>query len=132
MLILLRKASAMAFEDHTVLILEDEYLIGEDIQGLIRSMGCRSLLLTKVGEAISLIEDGLITFAILDHLISGRSTEPVADILRRRRIPFVVCSASKLSNLEPAFQGAPLIEKPYESELFSRTVKLAMAGSEAL
>jgi len=54
---------------------------------------------------------------MLDVNLSGRSSEPVANALAARRIPFAFSTGNTVSDLRDGFRDRPvLLRKPFRSE----------------
>jgi DNA-binding response OmpR family regulator len=78
----------------TILLLDDEPLILMDLEFAARDKGCRSLCATTAKQALALLADEQrIDVAVLDvTLQNGETCVPVAQELRRLRIPYVLHS----------------------------------------
>jgi len=101
-------------QSRRVLILEDEFLVAMDLEGLISEMGHQVVAsLTRVGEAIKFSNTAEIDFAILDLNLRGEKSFPVAEVLRGRGIPFVFASGYGSDGLSAGFENERVIQKPY-------------------
>ena len=101
-----------------ILVLDDEALIGFDLQDLLESDGH-----TVVGpcmtqdEAISEISASIIDFALLDvNLGRGKDSSPVAEELARRKIPFAFLTGYNASEVDifHKFPQARRVGKPFD------------------
>lgn len=108
--------------ERTVLLLEDEALIAMDMALELQSIGLDVIETSTIAAALAAIETEDLKAAILDLDIKGEPTTRVAEALRLRRIPFVVCSASQFAELSETFANVPTIPKPFRSEELSGTV----------
>jgi CheY-like chemotaxis protein len=113
----------------TILLLEDEALIAMDLSLELESQGFRVIDTRTIPEAIEAIAAHAIDVAILDLDIKGTQTTTVAEDLRARRIPFVVCSGSQLEQIAEVFTGVPAIAKPYRPEELHSTLHRALGAA---
>ena len=73
-----------------VLIVEDEVLLALHLEDLLISLGHEVAgHATRIEMAIEFAYKSDIDFAILDINVAGTKSFPVADILRRRGVPFI-------------------------------------------
>ena len=78
----------------TVLIVEDEFLIAMELKLMLEREGWRVMgPVPTVQRALSLLEDELPSFALLDVNLRDAVVTPVAEILRAANVPFAVASA---------------------------------------
>ncbi len=101
-------------EGTRVLVVEDEYLLAEDLRRSLEEQGA-----IVVGPAPSipaaerlLVDETAIDFAVLDINLAGTSAYPIADRLVRSRIPFAFVSGFEQSTVPPRFAGIAVLEKP--------------------
>ncbi len=96
-----------------ILILEDDPLIGLDLQFIVEECGHEVIALCgTVAEMRARIGDG-IDFAFLDvDLPDGKSFD-LATRLGERRVPFAFVSASRRDDLPTGLRHARFIPKPY-------------------
>lgn len=113
----------------SVLLVEDEPLIAYEIESLLTDDG-----FTVVGMA-STLEDALRAaaeaeagVALLDVNIEGRSIAPVAEILKRRGIPFALVTGYDRGDLPPEMSEEALVSKPISGEALLQTVRRLLEG----
>ena len=102
--------------DHqpSVLLIEDDALIGFDLSDALQSAGYRVLgPLATAAEALSLLGQETPTLAVVDIMLKdGPCTELVRE-LRQRGVPFLVHSGCRLDEpLAGEFLGVPWLSKP--------------------
>jgi CheY-like chemotaxis protein len=116
--------------DWCILLVEDEFLIALDLWQLFDDEGCRVLgPAPTVAEALRILAtEPRPDAAVLDVNLHGTRSEPVAAELVARGIPFVVATAYP-SLPEPAFDGAPVLSKPYAMDQVCETVLRLLGGS---
>jgi CheY-like chemotaxis protein len=99
----------------TVLVLDDEMLIALDIQSQLEELGHRVLVSSALSQALNLVESEPIDVAIVDWHLRDAISAPLLDLLKQRRIPFVLCSGEALEELAGLFPAAPILSKPFAS-----------------
>lgn len=111
-----------------ILIVEDEALIAMHLEDLLSEMGHHVVAcLARVDEATTCAEQADIDFAILDINLGGVKSFPVAEVLRRRRIPFVFASGYGSDGLAEEFRDEVTLQKPYEPRQLERVITEACA-----
>lgn len=99
----------------TVLIVEDAYLIAADLQGLLEDRGWRVIgPVATVEDALRLLTDELPSVALLDINLGNELVTPVAEILKKREVPFAVASAYDMPEQfgGEVLAGVPNVGKP--------------------
>ena len=102
---------------HTVLVVEDEFLITMDLQLMLEVRGWRVLgPAATVQEALRLLEHEVPAVALLDVTLKDGTVTAVAEALRTRNVPFIVASAYSRPELigGEVLAGAPNVGKPTE------------------
>lgn len=96
-----------------ILVLEDEFLIAMYIEELCRDHGASDVVIcTKLRDANDITE--AIDAAIVDLMLGGESTLPLARTLRDRGIPFIFASGyMQRRDVTDEFPGVPMVGKPY-------------------
>jgi DNA-binding NtrC family response regulator len=108
-----------------ILIVEDEYLLADDLNNALADAGAHVLgPAASVEDATALIEkESAIDAAVLDVNLRGDMVFPLADILRDRGIPFAFATGYDDWALPPRFADAPRVEKPFKSERVADILK---------
>ncbi len=97
-----------------VLIVEDEYLIALEASDALEAAGCQiTAIANSVKKAIQSLEEHGCDAGLLDANLNGESSEPVAEALRARNIPFLVMSGYDNNQRPPALADAPYLAKPW-------------------
>lgn len=110
-------------------IVEDEPLVAELLEDMLREAGYD--IAASVGaldKAMKLLETLECDFAVLDINLRGRSTEPVAAVLRGRGIPFLFVSGYGNAQLSQQFLDAPLLSKPFRDEQLIRAIEAVLVA----
>lgn len=114
-----------------VLILEDEFLVAMLLEDLLLEMGHQVVgSLAQVGEAMTFADQADIDLAILDINLAGTKSFPVAEILRRRGIPFVFATGYGSDGLTGDFENELTLQKPYDPDELMRTIEEASARAD--
>jgi CheY-like chemotaxis protein len=114
--------------DGTILVVEDEALIALSIETQLQDMGFQTVIATTIEQAHGLVSRPDIRLAVLDYKVHGQKTTGIAEVLRSRSIPFVVCSGSQFHDLATIFEGAPLVSKPYTDDALESAIRSAMSA----
>jgi CheY-like chemotaxis protein len=106
-------------EGTRILVVEDEYLLAEDLR---RSLERRGAVVVgpapSVPAAEKLLAAGMaVDFAVLDINLAGTSAYPIADTLARSGIPFAFVSGFDKSIIPERFVGITVFEKPLDFRL---------------
>jgi CheY-like chemotaxis protein len=97
-----------------VLLVEDEELVA---MTMVEELQSRGWLIVgpaaTLEEAQALVSSGVhLDAAILDINLQGRWVHTLADELKARGVPFVVCTGYEMIDPDGRFATAPLIAKP--------------------
>lgn len=97
-----------------ILVVEDEYLLADDLQGSLSQAGAKVVgPAPGVEEATMLMgATAHIDAAILDINLKGEMVFPVADLLRERGVPFVFATGYDAWAVPARFAEVPRVEKP--------------------
>jgi CheY-like chemotaxis protein len=111
-----------------ILVVEDEALIAMLAEDMLAELGCVVLgPAMNVAAAMALLaHDQPVDVALLDLNLNGESVYPVADVLRQRGVPLVICTGNGVAGLGEVEREALVLQKPY------RSVDLAAALTRAL
>lgn len=104
--------------DCRILVVEDEYLLADDLCHALEQAGAVVLgPVPGVEEALALIEtEPRIDAAVLDVNLRGDMVFPVADALRDRNVPFAFATGYDRWILPDRFAAHPRIEKPFRTD----------------
>lgn len=98
------------------LVVEDEYLLADDIASRFRSEGAEVVgPAASVDDALDLLDAGAaVDGAVLDLNLQGEKAFPVADLLVQRNVPFVFATGYDSSAIPERFAGVTRCEKPVD------------------
>lgn len=106
-----RGAAMIALTGQHILIVDDEFLVAAMAEDLLSQLGA-----VVVGPAYTLAEglrlasEEIISSSILDIDLNGLRSDPIADVLRARGIPYVITTGYGETG---AMDGVHVLDKPY-------------------
>lgn len=110
-----------------VLIVEDEFLVGLEIESDIRAAGYATLgPYGALDAAMKAARAENFDLAVLDVNVNGESVFPLADELTVRKTPFVLLSGYLASDLPERYRNVPQIAKPYDPAALLKMVSQAL------
>lgn len=107
-----------------LLLVEDEYLLALHLCEILEDMGAEVVgPVASVEDALTLLDRGEhIDAGILDVDLRGQTTEPIADVLVVRGVPFVFASGYSREMLPGPHRSAPLCSKPIDPQQLANAV----------
>lgn len=112
-----------------ILLVEDEFIIGVATADMLSLLGATVVgPAGTVAEGVALAEHEPLDGAVLDMNMEGLPVDPVADVLRRRNVPFIFATGYGKS---PARRnsGARIVDKPYNKIVLGTALAAAIAES---
>ena len=111
-----RLASDKILQGCRVLIVEDQFLIAEEMSAIIRGLGAEVVgPSATIGASLQLLRNTRVDLAILDINLDGEQVYVVAQELRNHDIPFFFATGYEPWVVSLQFQDAPHLEKPVNS-----------------
>jgi DNA-binding NtrC family response regulator len=96
-----------------VLIIEDEYFLGDDLATALRPLGIQVIgPVPALSDAMSLDHYGF-DVAVIDINLQGNSAYPIADKLMRLGKPFIFTTGYNAETIPHRFRHVRRWEKPY-------------------
>lgn len=108
----------------TVLIVEDEWLIADQLANALRNAGYQ--IAGPVGQlapALELVRSTRIDVALIDINIDGGRTFGLADALANASIPFAFLSGYSKADLPRNLRAYPLLQKPVDANTVCRCIR---------
>lgn len=101
-------------EGKTILVVEDEAMIGMMLEDYLDTLGYRlHAIAVSVDEACDHARKGGFDAALVDCNLQGEKSWPVADILAQSGIPFVFATGGIADDLPQGHAARPTLAKPY-------------------
>jgi two-component sensor histidine kinase len=113
----------------TVLLVEDEPLVAMMIEKLILGLG-HSVAgpYATLARAREAVEGEYFSGALLDINLGGELVFPIADMLSKRRIPFLFTTGYGPERIAPRFADIPVLPKPLEAHMLKKFLADALAS----
>lgn len=101
----------------SVLLVEDQMLIAMDVEQILYGAGVKTIATAaSVAEAMDRLRDAPPGIAILDFNLGSETSEPIADALTKRGIPFLFATGYGDGSIIPErFAHISIVRKPYEA-----------------
>jgi DNA-binding NarL/FixJ family response regulator len=111
----------------TVLIVEDNFLIADDLKEALATQGAAVVgPVYKTEKALELLAQASPDCAILDVYIGAGTTATIATALNDMGVPYVVVSGYQHDWIPKLMQAAPYIAKPFAHEELINAVSKAL------
>ncbi|MCB8837056.1 response regulator [Aurantimonas sp. VKM B-3413] len=111
-------------EGRTVLVVEDEYYVADDLRGALERLGARVAgpvpSPAEAWEQLSRTPD--INVAVLDVNLRGELVYDLADELVRREILCVFATGYDGALIPDRFRDCPRWQKPFDPNVFARSL----------
>ena len=107
-----------ALEGMSVLVVEDEYYLADDLRRVLLRLGADVLgpVATEDEALEALSRPARIDLAVLDINLRGTLAFGVADALVERRVPFVFATGYDVSAVPERHRGVPVWQKPFQPQ----------------
>jgi DNA-binding NtrC family response regulator len=110
-----------------VLIVEDQYLIADEMSRAVAALGGAVVgPCPTVETAIARLDSEVVGFALLDLNLRGEQVLPVADELSRRGIPFAFATGYEDWVIPAQYRQRPRIQKPVSDVALRRAIGSAL------
>ena len=123
------RAAAVALRGQCILVVEDEYMIAEEIAEVLLEAGADMLgPVPRVSEAVDLIASGgRINGAVLDVNLFNELIWPVVDMLLPRAVPLLLATGYDVGAIPRAYAHLPRREKPVTGQELVRALAEVLA-----
>ena len=115
-----------ALRGRSILVIEDEPLIGMDIRQALEQTGATVTQTTTVRHALILVEHDGLSGAIMDHALADGDSTELCVRLKARGIPYV--SNSGYDPVKGASLEAPHVSKPATMNVLLSTLAAPLVG----
>jgi len=107
-----------------VLVVEDEPLIGMDIEDAVEGLGHEVIgPIAELHEALGLATSAAFSCAILDINIRGGHSYPVVDVLLKRGLPVLLLTGVGEQTLPVRIQGEVRLPKPFTGAQLDKEIR---------
>lgn len=108
-----------------ILVVEDEYLVADFIADALTELDAAVVgPVYRIEEGLSLARDGEFDAAVLDVNLNGQRSDPVAEILKARGIPYILATGYGIAE---GAAGVPVLDKPYTEEKLAHVLNRVMS-----
>lgn len=116
------------FASARILVVEDETLVAMLLEDMLQELGYEVVgPATHLDDAIARARDDAIDFAVLDVNLNGLSSDPVAEILKARGVPFAFATGYGVNGIPPGFEGSRVLSKPFTLAQLEKLLEQALA-----
>ncbi|MEN3376858.1 MAG: hypothetical protein V7604_2213 [Hyphomicrobiales bacterium] len=106
-----------ALRGKNILVVEDEYLLAQDIVADLRRCGAGIIgPVATIQAAADLIAEHRVDAAVLDINLQGDMVYPIADALIERDVPCVFATGYDRAALPGRYGHIPLLQKPIDTD----------------
>jgi CheY-like chemotaxis protein len=106
-----------------ILVADDEFLIAAVLEDTLSEAGAEIVSAATVGEALKSAETASLSAAVLDVRLGRQTTEPVADALTSRKVPFLFYSGQALpDHMRDKYPKARILMKPTPHNSFVEAI----------
>ncbi|MEE4208307.1 MAG: response regulator [Parvularcula sp.] len=117
-------------DGRTIFLVEDEYLVAVTTARMLKDRGAERVVTAhRLHEAIALAQSEEFDAAILDVNLAGERSEPVADILETRGIPYLFATGYSRQDLGLS-EDMKLINKPYTPRKLTEELERVMKAKQ--
>jgi two-component SAPR family response regulator len=114
---------AQSLEGVRVLVVEDDYLIAQLLDEMLRSIGCVVLgPLPRLADALDAAARETCDVAVLDVNLGGERVYPVAEVLSERNVPFVFVTGYSSGAVPREYAEQPRLGKPFKAQQLFRAL----------
>lgn len=113
-----------------ILVVEDEFLVALLLEDQLERLGCQiGRTAATLAQAMDAVAAERFDAAVLDVNLSGELSFPVAAALKARGTPFLFATGFGAAGIDPAFAGAPVLQKPYTEAQLRNALVTALSAS---
>lgn len=113
------------------LVVEDDMLIRLDVQDILSQLGVpQTVGAGSVAQALKLLADQTVQFAILDFRLSDGNSLALAEVLVQDEVPFLFLTGYGADAEIPAsLAHVPVLSKPFTTALLTEAMLRALGGT---
>lgn len=100
-----------------VLVVEDEMMVLFMIEDILADLGCEAVsTAATVDQALALIEAQTFDVAMLDSNLNGMRSDPIADALEARGVPFFFATGYSNLATKDGYTDRHVLKKPFQRD----------------
>lgn len=112
-----------------ILVVEDELLVAENLTDTLTDLGAEVVgPAMQVTAALDLAATADFDVAILDVNLNGTRSYAVAELLQRRKLPFIFATGYGHVLGDDSFRAVPTLAKPYRTQELCSALTAALTG----
>ena len=112
-----------------ILLVEDDPLIRLDLETSLAEFGAIVTAVSNVGAAFAALADATPDFAVLDFELGAETSEPIAEVVQARNVPFLYLSGySEHDERFSRWPGIGVLAKPLSAVRIARGIKDLLNG----
>jgi two-component SAPR family response regulator len=116
-------ATEHRLEGRCVLVVEDQYLVADEMRRMVKALGGDVLgPVARAKAALDLLSDRTVDFALLDINLGDGNAYEVATELMRREVPFLFATGCEPWVIPEELQEIPRLDKPLTSRTLADAV----------
>ena len=115
-----------------VLLVEDSFLVASSLARMLQDIGCRVVgPFARVADALGAVRAGSCDAGMLDINLLGETSEPVAEELADRGLPFFFMTGYKSpAHLSPRFLPCRRVHKPMTEIMLAEALRDSILDEE--
>lgn len=119
------------FDDKTVLLVEDDLVVAENVAGDLNALGFLDVLTaTTLSQSQEILENNSIDVAVLDvNLMGGKTTHDLAWALAADGVPVLFFSGVNADEIARSTRGHEFMEKPISLPRLKAALQRAIVRS---
>jgi DNA-binding response OmpR family regulator len=107
-----------------ILLVEDDPLICLDLETSLIDLGAVVTAASSVETAFAALSIAMPDVAVLDFELGAESSEPIAEVVRARKVPFLYLSGySEHDGRFGRWSGIPILTKPLSAAQLARGIR---------
>lgn len=107
-----------------ILLVEDDPLICLDLEASLEEFGAVVTAVSNVGAAFAALAIAMPDFAVLDFELGAETSEPIAEVVQARDIPFLYLSGySEHDERFSRWRGIRVLAKPLSAARIARGIQ---------
>ena len=113
-----------------ILLVEDDPLIRLDLETSLAELGAIVTAASEVSKALAALEASVLDFAVLDFELGAETSEPIAEAVQARNIPFLYLSGySEHDERFGRWREIRVLAKPLSAARIARGIEDVLKAS---